>query len=204
MGLIGWTRVQRGRTFPLATQVSQCKPESQFLSATHVCPSCLRMSSSETGLSKRKAKKGYWEVLKLLLCTLRASEEGIRSKTAKRVVASVGFCEKEREESEVSVLEQRKKQSMHEEEGRKIYLHHHYLVLLMVWEERWDIVAFICQLQRLNAKFEFQRLQHVNKTYELNVNHFIAALPVKVLTNDLLLINIYMLKKNSTGTPFLY
>jgi len=27
---------------------------------------------------------------------------------AKRVVASVGFCEKEREESEVSVLEQRK------------------------------------------------------------------------------------------------
>jgi len=55
-GLMGWMRVHLGRTFPLATHVSQCRPESQFLSATHVFPSCLREWSWETSLSKLEAK----------------------------------------------------------------------------------------------------------------------------------------------------
>lgn len=57
VGLMGWMRVHLGRTFPLATHVSQCKPESQFLSATHVCPSCWRLWSWETSLSKLEAKR---------------------------------------------------------------------------------------------------------------------------------------------------
>ena len=42
VGLIGWIRVHLGRTLPFVTQVSQCNPESQLLSDTHVCPSCLK------------------------------------------------------------------------------------------------------------------------------------------------------------------
>jgi hypothetical protein len=47
VGFVGWARVHLGRTFPFATHVSQCKPELQFLSAKHICPSCLRGFSSE-------------------------------------------------------------------------------------------------------------------------------------------------------------
>jgi hypothetical protein len=39
VGIKGWILVQRGLTFPFATQVSQWRPELQLLSTTHVCPS---------------------------------------------------------------------------------------------------------------------------------------------------------------------
>lgn len=39
VGIIGWIPVRGGLRFPFATQVSQCRPESQFLSNTHICPS---------------------------------------------------------------------------------------------------------------------------------------------------------------------
>uniref|UniRef100_A0A0A9BRZ4 Secreted protein n=1 Tax=Arundo donax TaxID=35708 RepID=A0A0A9BRZ4_ARUDO len=37
-GSTGVTRVQRGRTLPSATQVSQCSPASQLRSSAHVSP----------------------------------------------------------------------------------------------------------------------------------------------------------------------
>lgn len=39
IGFKGFTRVHLGLIFPLVTQVSQCKPASQFLSSAHVSPS---------------------------------------------------------------------------------------------------------------------------------------------------------------------
>lgn len=50
VGFTGWILVHRGRRFPLAIQVSQCNPESQFRSATHVCPSCLKIQSHPQSL----------------------------------------------------------------------------------------------------------------------------------------------------------
>lgn len=60
VGLEGRIRVHRGRAFPSVTQVSQCKPESQNLFATQVCPS-LR-AAAETAKREAVTKRVATEV----------------------------------------------------------------------------------------------------------------------------------------------
>jgi hypothetical protein len=57
-GSTGVTRVQRGRTLPSATQVSQCSPASQFRSSAHVCPACRADAAPEHSKSTAAARRG--------------------------------------------------------------------------------------------------------------------------------------------------
>jgi hypothetical protein len=57
-GSTGVTRVQRGRTLPSATQVSQCSPASQFRSSAHVCPACRADAAPEHSKSTPAARRG--------------------------------------------------------------------------------------------------------------------------------------------------
>uniref|UniRef100_A0A2P2NL07 PI-PLC X domain-containing protein At5g67130-like n=1 Tax=Rhizophora mucronata TaxID=61149 RepID=A0A2P2NL07_RHIMU len=62
VGITGWILVQRGRRFPFATHVSQCSPASQFLSATHVCPSLAAVEKL------RRKVNAIRYVMKMVLC----------------------------------------------------------------------------------------------------------------------------------------
>lgn len=133
VGIIGWIRVHLGSTFPFATHVSQCKPESQFLSFMHVCFSCYRGLSLETGSNSMQ------NGLKMLLCTLRASEEWRSSKRAKRVVAvRLGFCNGEREKERRNwslCFETQEKQSME----KKILPALFFFVDVFLWWRRENV-----------------------------------------------------------------